>query len=613
MRAACLMTCRRGNCRPLTARERRQESDLIGQVQAIDERISNLAAKADPDPGGGRTARTVAAAAWEPPRAIRRAQNELTTRYPEFAGRPATLEEIQAALPADTAFLGWLDYDPAGPADRHRSPYHWACVIRRDRRPTLVPNRGYRPQRSLVAAGRQGLSDIARKAARRDPGRSDHATGLARRLEQLARHLKGITHLILMPSPGLAGIPIEALFAALPADTVPPVISYAPSCTTFLTLSKLRNQNPGKAKLLALGDPAFALSEPEKPPPRPPNHGILIEAVVPNGTADIFGIRKGDVLLEYNGTSLDSDSELNIVPADAKAKRVAVTLWRNGETRHFEVAVGPLGIAYEPGRTAAGAILAQRAAATALEPLTRSEASVRLPGTRREVEAIARLFPDDSATTMLAQATETAFQRLAQNDILKEYRFLHLATHGKADPNVAMTSALLLATDPPRSDDPLAVVADGKITAQQIVNTWNLNADLVVLSACESGLGRYADGEGYLGFTQALFVKGARSVVLSLWKVDDLATSLLMRRFYENLLGKRPGLTKPMPKAESLAEAKAWFCQPGRDTSRAGHGRRRTDTRRANSRSRRRRDLPSPLRASLLLVRFHPRGGSELT
>jgi CHAT domain-containing protein len=139
------------------------------------------------------------------------------------------------------------------------------------------------------------------------------------------------------------------------------------------------------------------------------------------------------------------------------------------------------------------------------------------------------------------------------------YRFLHFATHGKANPDIAMSSALLLAPDPDRSADPLARDTDGQITAQQIVNTWDLDADLVVLSACESGLGRNAGGEGYLGFTQALFVKGARSVVLSLWKVDDRATSLLMRRFNENLLGKRSGLAKPLPKAEALSEAKAWL------------------------------------------------------
>src|SRR5205085_1784005 len=79
----------------------------------------------------------------------------------------------------------------------------------------------------------------------------------------------------------------------------------------------------------------------------------------------------------------------------------------------------------------------------------------------------------------------------------------------------------------------------------------------VVLSACESGLGRYAGGEGYLGFAQALFVKGARSLVLSLWKVDDDATALLMTRFYQDLLGARAGMRSPLRKAEALAEAKA--------------------------------------------------------
>jgi CHAT domain-containing protein len=66
-------------------------------------------------------------------------------------------------------------------------------------------------------------------------------------------------------------------------------------------------------------------------------------------------------------------------------------------------------------------------------------------------------------------------------------------------------------------------------------------------------------GEGFVGFTQALLISGARSVCLSLWKVDDTATALLMRRFYANLLGRRDGLSRPMPKAEALREAKAWL------------------------------------------------------
>jgi CHAT domain-containing protein len=66
-------------------------------------------------------------------------------------------------------------------------------------------------------------------------------------------------------------------------------------------------------------------------------------------------------------------------------------------------------------------------------------------------------------------------------------------------------------------------------------------------------------GEGFVGFTQALLMSGTRSVCLSLWKVDDTATALLMQRFYSNLLGRAPGLNSPMPKAEALREAKFWL------------------------------------------------------
>jgi CHAT domain-containing protein len=195
-----------------------------------------------------------------------------------------------------------------------------------------------------------------------------------------------------------------------------------------------------------------------------------------------------------------------------------------------------------------------------MKPLTRGDSLARLPGTRREVEAIAALFPSDRAKTLLGdQATESAVAELAARGELKNYRYLHFATHGRADETIAYNSALLLAPDPDRSANPTAPETDGRITAQQIVNTWALDADLVVLSGCETALGRATASEGYLGFTQALFAHGARSVVLSSWAVDDRATSLLMARFYANLLGRRPGLNKPMPKTEALHEAKTWL------------------------------------------------------
>jgi CHAT domain-containing protein len=81
-------------------------------------------------------------------------------------------------------------------------------------------------------------------------------------------------------------------------------------------------------------------------------------------------------------------------------------------------------------------------------------------------------------------------------------------------------------------------------------------AELVTLSACETARGRFAGGEGFIGFTQSLLLSGGRSVCLSLGKVDDTATALLMRRFYANVLSVA-GAARP--KAEALAEAKAWL------------------------------------------------------
>ena len=121
---------------------------------------------------------------------------------------------------------------------------------------------------------------------------------------------------------------------------------------------------------------------------------------------------------------------------------------------------------------------------------------------------------------------------------------------------------ILTQTDLP---DPLTQVLnhkpafDGRLAVREIQRGWELNAELVTLSACETALGRHAGGEGFVGFTQALLMSGTRSVCLSLWKVDDTATALLMQRFYTNLLARRPGQSGPMPKAEALREAKFWL------------------------------------------------------
>jgi CHAT domain-containing protein len=192
----------------------------------------------------------------------------------------------------------------------------------------------------------------------------------------------------------------------------------------------------------------------------------------------------------------------------------------------------------------------------------------RLPGTRVELQAISRLFSRPEVL-LDSEASEQNLDRLAAADELRHFRFLHLATHGLPDDGRPLASALVLAQDP--LSDPAGQrtagqgTYDGRLTAEQVLRTWRLDADLVTLSACGTGLGANTRGEGLLGFSQALFRAGARAAVLSLWPADDRATSLLMARFYENLLGTPDGAVSPMPKAAALAEAKRWLRGLGAD------------------------------------------------
>jgi CHAT domain-containing protein/tetratricopeptide (TPR) repeat protein len=187
----------------------------------------------------------------------------------------------------------------------------------------------------------------------------------------------------------------------------------------------------------------------------------------------------------------------------------------------------------------------------------RRAAFAPLPGTNVELLGVGRVFQTKRLLTG-SEASEQDLNQLATAGRLRDYRYLHFATHGVLDVDQPMHSALILAQDrlPPDGIDGNRLV-DGRLTAERILRHWQLDADLVTLSACNSGLGKVSGGEGYLGFSQALFLAGARSLVLSLWEVDDASTALLMTRFYENLFGRNG--SPPMPKAKALTEAKLWL------------------------------------------------------
>ncbi|HUK33276.1 MAG TPA: CHAT domain-containing protein, partial [Vicinamibacterales bacterium] len=143
-----------------------------------------------------------------------------------------------------------------------------------------------------------------------------------------------------------------------------------------------------------------------------------------------------------------------------------------------------------------------------------------LPESVRESQEIAGLF--GSSARVLEGSRATLSELRAASDA----RILHFATHGLIDETRPERSGLVLTADRRH--------ADGLLQVRDIY-TLHLDADLVTLSACETALGENVTGEGIVGLTRAFFFAGARSVVASLWDVDDAATARFMERFYANL------------------------------------------------------------------------------
>jgi len=144
-----------------------------------------------------------------------------------------------------------------------------------------------------------------------------------------------------------------------------------------------------------------------------------------------------------------------------------------------------------------------------------------LPYAEKEAREIAAFFPDASVYTG-ADATEANFKSFAA-----QYRYLHLATHHIVDEKQAMYSHLLLAQDPTHTED-------GQLYTYEIYNL-RLNADLAVLSGCDTGLGEFQRGEGLINMSRAFLYAGVPAVMVSLWPVQDESTALLMTRFYKHL------------------------------------------------------------------------------
>ena len=151
----------------------------------------------------------------------------------------------------------------------------------------------------------------------------------------------------------------------------------------------------------------------------------------------------------------------------------------------------------------------------------------RLPFSRYEANSVIALTPKG---TGLKATDFNASRDLAMSRQLSQYRIVHFATHGLLNGERPELSGLVFSLI-----DQEGKPQDGFLRLHEIYNL-QLNADLVVLSACETGLGKEIKGEGLIGLTRGFMYSGAPRVVASLWNVDDFATAELMKLFYQRML-----------------------------------------------------------------------------
>ncbi|TAG92481.1 MAG: CHAT domain-containing protein, partial [Bacteroidetes bacterium] len=178
-----------------------------------------------------------------------------------------------------------------------------------------------------------------------------------------------------------------------------------------------------------------------------------------------------------------------------------------------------------------------------------------LSATLQEIQRIESLFKQNNILSK-SYLYENASEEQVKSKELFNYRYIHLATHGFVDEENPQLSQIFLS--------PTDTKQDGNLYAGEIYNL-RCNADLISLSACQTGLGKISKGEGIIGLTRALLYAGAKNISVSLWSVSDQSTAELMQYFYEEFLGNEinsEGYAKALQKAKLRLFSNPEWCEP---------------------------------------------------
>ena len=345
-----------------------------------------------------------------------------------------------------------------------------------------------------------------------------------------------------------ASYAIEVVRTGLSIHTLPGRPELSGSAKHFLTAVKNKRESPSASR---------ELYQNLIVPLAPQHLSRLI--LVPDGPLHLVPF---SALISGDGDLLNEHLTLSTAPSATVYAALKTAPPRTAADKPF------LGVAYSP--IVAGPD-AKEASSRALTALRQGNVGA-LKFAREEVTEAASLFGSKSVTLAGADASEAKLKA----EPLSEFQVIHLAAHGIGDETEPDRAALVLLTGNNEED--------GLWQAREIRHS-RLNADLVVLSACETGSGRLQGEEGVMNLARAFLIAGARSVVASLWSVEDDSTATLMGNFYEHLAA---GLTVN----ESLRQAQIDFIREYKGRAQPyywagfeviGDGTRRLDTTKVNS------------------------------
>lgn len=435
--------------------------------------------------------------------ALRKEINELTAQYSEVRAEirraspryaaltqpsPLSLREIQQLLDDDTLLL---EYSLG-----ERRSFLWAITLGK------ISSYVLPPRAKIEAAARQTYELLSH------PNTAD----LPADRQRLLKRVK--TELSPEEQKAQANLAFRALGKMLLQPVAPQLgkkrlVIVATGALQYVPFAALPNPSPGNARNNKLQASRSAQNKP-----------LIVDHEIVNlpSASTLAVLRQETAARKPAAKTLAVLADPVFEPTDERVKTMSLP------------ATGQSAERKEPANSPATTVAAERSLKHLKEKSTQQTGEPhisRLPFTRQEAESILAFVPESERKQALDFAASRA--TATEND-LNQYRYVHFATHGYLDSERPEFSALVLSLV-----NEQGVAQSGFLYAHEVYNL-KLPAEVVVLSACETGLGKEIRGEGLVGLTRGFMYAGAPRVVVSLWSVNDRATAELMARFYQKML-----------------------------------------------------------------------------